>query len=39
LEAAYRLKLPLITFDEPMKKIGSGLKIDILENITEGGKK
>ena len=35
LEAAYRLKLPLITFDEPMKKIGLGLKINILENITE----
>ena len=29
LEIAYRLKLPLITFDEPMRKIGLNLKIDI----------
>jgi predicted nucleic acid-binding protein len=35
LEAAYRLKLPLITFDEPMKKIGLDMKIDILENTME----
>jgi predicted nucleic acid-binding protein len=35
LETAHRLKLPLITFDELMKKIGLNLKIDILENITE----
>ena len=31
LETAYRLKLPLITFDEPMKKIGTELNIAILE--------
>ena len=39
LEAAYRLKLPLITFDELMKKIGLNLKIDILGKTTEGDKK
>ena len=39
LEVAHRLKLPLITFDEPMKKIGLDMKIDILEKITEGGGK
>jgi len=39
LETAYRLKLPLITFDELMKKIGLELKINILENITEEEKK
>ena len=39
LETAHRLKLPLITFDELMKKIGLNLKIDILENITWEEKK
>jgi predicted nucleic acid-binding protein len=31
LEAAYRLKLPLITFDEPMKNVGVNLNINFLE--------
>jgi predicted nucleic acid-binding protein len=31
LEAAYRLKLPLITFDTPMKKVGLDLNINIME--------
>ena len=31
LEVAHRLKLPLITFDELMKKVGLDLKINILE--------
>jgi len=30
LEAAHRLKLPLITFDAPMKKIGLEIKINVL---------
>ena len=30
LEIAYRLKLPLITFDAPMKKVGLDIKIDVL---------
>ena len=35
LETAYRLKLPLITFDELMKKIGSNLNIRILDDTIE----
>ena len=35
LEIAYRLKLPLITFDLTMKKIGSNLKINVFERIVE----
>jgi predicted nucleic acid-binding protein len=31
LETAYRLKLPLITFDGPMKKVGLDLNLNILE--------
>ena len=33
LEIAYRMKLPLITFDELMKKVGKDLKVAILEEI------
>jgi len=33
LEIAYRLKLPLITFDTIMKKVGLELKINITEEI------
>ena len=36
LETAYRLKLPLITFDKLMKEVGSDLNIRILDDITEG---
>jgi len=39
LEAAYRLKLPLITFDELMKKIGLDMKIDVMEKIPKEEKK
>ena len=40
LEAAYRLKLPLITFDELMRKTGLALGINIHgETAKEGGKK
>jgi predicted nucleic acid-binding protein len=35
LETAYRLKLPLITFDEPMQKIGAELNIAILKGGIE----
>jgi predicted nucleic acid-binding protein len=35
LETAYRLKLPLITFDELMKKTGLDLGINILWNAAE----
>ena len=35
LEIAYRLKLPLITFDVPMKKVGIDLKINILRKTPE----
>jgi predicted nucleic acid-binding protein len=35
LEIAHRLKLPLITFDSSMEKVGFDLKIDILKN--DGG--
>ena len=35
LEIAHRLKLPLITFDLTMKKIGSNLKINVFERIVE----
>jgi len=35
LEAAYRLKLPLITFDELMKKAGLDLGIKILRETAE----
>jgi predicted nucleic acid-binding protein len=31
LETAYRLKLPLLTLDGPMKKHGKSMKINILE--------
>jgi predicted nucleic acid-binding protein len=31
LETACRLKIPLLTLDEPMKKIAFGLKLKILE--------
>jgi predicted nucleic acid-binding protein len=31
LEAAYRLSLPLLTLDGPMKNTGKDMKIDILE--------
>jgi predicted nucleic acid-binding protein len=31
LEIAYRLKLPLITFDGPMKRVGLDLNLNILE--------
>jgi len=34
LEIAHRLKLPLITFDELMKKVGLDLKINVLEGIS-----
>ena len=37
LEIAYRLKLPLITFDEPMKRVGLHLNINILDKIKEEG--
>jgi predicted nucleic acid-binding protein len=33
LEAAHRLKLPLCSFDEKMKSVGSQLKIHILETV------
>ena len=35
LETAYRLKLPLITFDEIMKKAGLNMGINILEKTAE----
>jgi len=35
LEAANRLKLPLITFDGLMKKTGMNLKISVIDNIIE----
>jgi predicted nucleic acid-binding protein len=35
LEAAYRLKLPLITFDELMKKTGLDMGINVLGKIAE----
>jgi predicted nucleic acid-binding protein len=35
LEIAHRLKLPLITFDELMKKTGASMKIFIMENLSE----
>jgi predicted nucleic acid-binding protein len=31
LETAYRLKIPLLTLDGPMKNTGKDMKIDILE--------
>jgi predicted nucleic acid-binding protein len=31
LETAYRLRLPLLTLDGPMKNTGKDMKIDILE--------
>jgi predicted nucleic acid-binding protein len=31
LETSFRLKLPLLTLDGPMKKHGKNMKIDILE--------
>jgi predicted nucleic acid-binding protein len=31
LETAYRLKLPLLTLDGPMKNTGKDMKIDVLE--------
>ena len=37
LETAYRLKLPLITFDESMRKVGLDLKINILGEMAVGG--
>ena len=36
LEIAHRLKIPLVTFDSTMKKIGLDLKIQILGNQVEG---
>ena len=39
LEIASRLKLPLLTFDELMKKTGSDLKINIIENNPKGDSK
>ena len=33
LEIAHRLKLPMITFDAPMKRVGLGLKINFLSRI------
>jgi len=35
LETAYRLKLPLITFDMPMRKVGTDLNIKILGEMGE----
>jgi predicted nucleic acid-binding protein len=35
LETAIRLKLPLLTFDEPMKQIGYNLKIEMVEEKNE----
>jgi predicted nucleic acid-binding protein len=35
LEIAHRLKLPLITFDELMKKTGASMKIFVMENLSE----
>jgi predicted nucleic acid-binding protein len=35
LEAATRLKLPLLTFDGNMKQIGKDLKLDIMEEEDE----
>ena len=39
LEIAHRLKLPLISFDEQMKKVGVHLNIFILDNSTKEEKK
>ena len=39
LEIAYRLKLPLITFDERMKKVGAELKVDIPGKPAKRGRK
>ena len=39
LEAAYRLKLPLITFDILMRKTGLALGINILGNSEREGRK
>jgi predicted nucleic acid-binding protein len=35
LETARRLKLPLLTFDGPMKQIGHKLKLEIVEEKSE----
>jgi predicted nucleic acid-binding protein len=35
LEIAHRLNLPLLTFDESMRKIGMDMQIDILEDTEE----
>ena len=37
LEIACRLKLPLITFDDEMKKVGADLKVDIPGKLTKRG--
>ena len=37
LETAYRLKLPLITFDKLMKKVGLDMGINIPEKTAEAG--
>jgi predicted nucleic acid-binding protein len=39
LETAYRLKLPLVTFDEIMKKTGLNMGINILEKTAEEERK
>jgi len=38
LEIANRLKLPLITFDEQMRKVGMQLKIDVLNKPVKKGR-
>jgi len=35
LEIASRLKIPLITFDESMKKVALHLKINILDKLSQ----
>ena len=35
LEAAFRLKLPLITFDQSMKRVGTKLRINILDKYAK----
>jgi predicted nucleic acid-binding protein len=37
LEVAYRLKLPLITFDTQMKNVGLDLNINIIGETNNGG--
>jgi len=37
LEIASRLKIPLITFDESMKKVAFHLKINVLDKLSQTG--